>query len=86
MLGNEAGALLELSGIDQNLRAEEVSVKDWCLLSKVCFQQLIIHSNRLFDSVLLISLFIIDFVFIILGFQAFQVLSKCLDNFKWRET
>jgi len=35
VLGNEAGVLLELSGIDQNLRAEEISVKDWCFLSKV---------------------------------------------------
>jgi len=34
-LGDEAEALLEIAGIDATLRAEEVTVKDWCLLSKV---------------------------------------------------
>lgn len=34
-IDEEGGVILDLAGIDKNLRPEEVPVKDWCFLSNV---------------------------------------------------
>jgi len=32
---DDAGGLLDLCGVDRNLRPEQISVRDWCLLANV---------------------------------------------------